>query len=92
MTNYAKAIRICDHLIKTHYKNAVGMEEMIKKEMDPNDGPGSLGMAIVNTHRDVAKALELLKSFIVKPDCKHPKKMHDKCDGVLYCMQCNEDL
>ena len=24
--------------------------------------------------------------------CKHPKKDHDNCDGILYCMNCNEDL
>ena len=92
MTNYAKAIRICDYLIKSHNKNAKGIEELIKKSMNPNDGAGSLGMAIASTHRDVAKALELLKSFIEKPTCKHPKKMQDTCDGVLYCMDCNEDL
>jgi len=26
------------------------------------------------------------------PKCKHPKKMRDKADGVLYCMACNQDL
>ncbi len=24
--------------------------------------------------------------------CKHPKKFHDKCEEVLYCMKCNADL
>ncbi len=92
MANYAKAIQICDYLIKSHNKNAMGMEELIKKDMDPNDGAGALGMAIVNTHRDVAKALEILKSFIEKPNCKHPKKMIDTCDGQKYCMDCNSDI
>lgn len=26
------------------------------------------------------------------PNCKHPKEMHDRCDGQLYCMDCNKDL
>ena len=68
------------------------MEELVKKDMNPNDGPGALGMAIVSTHRDVAKAIDVLKSCIEKPNCNHPKKMQDTCDGVLYCMDCNEDL
>ena len=24
--------------------------------------------------------------------CKHPKELHDKCEGKIYCMGCNEDL
>ena len=24
--------------------------------------------------------------------CKHPKKYHDKCDGIWYCMKCNQDI
>ncbi len=68
------------------------MESLVKKDMDPQKDAGSLGMAIASTHRDVAKAIDLLKSCIEKPNCRHPKKMQDTCDGVLYCMDCNEDL
>lgn len=35
--------------------------------------------------------LEAVKEHLV-PDCKHPKKMHDTCNGQKYCMNCNMDL
>jgi hypothetical protein len=35
--------------------------------------------------------LQILKEEIA-PRCKHPKKMHDICEGQQYCMACNTDL
>ena len=35
--------------------------------------------------------LDLIRKELV-PNCKHPKKMHDTCQGQKYCMTCNMDL
>ena len=37
--------------------------------------------------------LEKVIKYMEPPSkCKHPKKFHDKCDDVWYCMNCNSDL
>lgn len=37
--------------------------------------------------------LEKVIKYMENPSsCKHPKKYHDKCGEVLYCMNCNQDL
>jgi len=50
-----KAIKIAKYLIAAHYKNADGMEEMVKDwKTDTKD----LGLEIASVHRDVAKCIE----------------------------------
>ena len=50
-----KAIKIANHLIVAHYKNADGMEELVKNwRVDTRD----LGLEIASVHRDVAKCIE----------------------------------
>ena len=34
----------------------------------------------------------IMKQLPPQPKCKHPKELHDKCEGKIYCMGCNEDL
>lgn len=44
--------------------------------------------------REEISNLEMLLKLLDKNSskCKHPKKDHDRCNGVLYCMNCNTDL
>ena len=42
--------------------------------------------------QDVEWLKILLKQLPPLPKCKHPKELHDKCKGKLYCMGCNQDL
>lgn len=60
--NIRKAIKITDALIKAHYKNAKGMEELVKDWTTSSKG---LGLEIAAVHRDVAKCLEILKECLV---------------------------
>lgn len=50
-----KAIRIANYLINAHYKNANGMEEMVKNWTESTKG---LGLEIASVHRDVAECIE----------------------------------
>ena len=34
----------------------------------------------------------IMKQLPPLPKCKHPKELHDKSDGKIYCMGCNENL
>lgn len=89
--NIKTAIKIIDTLVEAHLKNADGIEKLTRDWND--EGPKGIGTSIVSTHKDVAKCLLLIKKYIEeKPKCKHPKKMRDKCAGVEYCMDCNEDI
>lgn len=39
--------------------------------------------------------LEIVIQYMEKgksSTCKHPKKYHDKCGNIWYCMNCNQDL
>jgi len=85
-----KAVKVSDHLMKAHIRNADNIEKLVK-EWDESSLK-EIGKIISDTHRDVAKCIYFVKMCIVG-DCKHPKKMHDTTkDGQKYCMQCNNDL
>ena len=42
--------------------------------------------------KDIEWLKILLKQLPPLSKCKHPKELHDKCEGKLYCMGCNQDL
>ena len=59
--NIPKAIKIANYLIAAHYKNANGMEELVK---DWTTNSKDLGLQIASTHRDVAKCFEVIKELL----------------------------
>lgn len=72
--NIAKAIKIADHLIDAHIKNAKGMEELVKNWTTESKG---LGLEIASTHRDVASCIEIIKELLKeKPKEKKIVKAH----------------
>jgi len=85
-----KAIEILDWILNNKTKT---IEEFYK----PNiiDSKYDLSENLYRTLLEIAKTdvynLEVVKKQLV-PDCKHPKKMHDICEGQKYCMACNMDL
>lgn len=88
--NIQIAIKITDELIKAHLKNSQGIRDLVNSWTSDTKG---LGLAIASVHEDVANCLFVIKKYLEdKPKCKHPKKMRDKCEGQIYCMQCDTDL
>jgi len=85
-----KAIEILDWILNNKTKT---IEEFYK----PNiiDSKYDLSENLYRTLLEIAKTdvynLEVVKKQLV-PDCKHPKEMHDICEGQKYCMACNMDL
>ena len=63
--NITKAIKIANHLIDAHIKNANGMEEMVKNWKPL--GPKELGLEIASVHRDVASCIELIIKALQPP-------------------------
>ena len=59
--NITKAIKIADHLIEAHLKNAKGMEALVKDWTTESKG---LGLEIASVHRDVAKCIGMIKDLL----------------------------
>jgi len=80
-----------------HRKNLIrGFQD---KSQSWNVGHEPLCIQIVDLFSEfLSKEIKYLEKVVVfaKNDsstkCKHPKKYHDKCDGIWYCMGCNLDL
>ncbi len=58
------------------------------------DLPSEMADGLAQFLSDEVKYLEKIIQILEgkKSKCKHPKKYRDKCDGVWYCMNCNENL
>ena len=69
----AKAVKIADHLIRAHVKNADGMEELAKNWTTSSK---ELALEIASVHRDVAICIEMIKELLTKPKEKKLVKAH----------------
>ncbi len=65
-----KALKIANGLIVAHYKNADGIENLVKNYIDE---PRELGLEIASVHREVAKCIELIVKAI-QPQAVLPKE------------------
>jgi len=68
-----KAVKIADHLIRAHIKNADGMEELAKNWTTNSK---ELALEIASVHRDVAICIEMIKELLTKPKEKKLVKAH----------------
>jgi len=82
-----KAIKILDWWIAQRKQ---AMEEF-KNNWDYKTEVVEIAKTMIKYDETVIYNLEKIKSELI-PNCKHPKKMHDTCAGVKYCMSCNMDL
>ena len=80
-----KALKILDWWIERRENSLKKLQETIIFS------DGEITKVLVNSDKMIIHNLKLIKKEII-PNCKHPKKMHDICDGQKYCMQCNWDL
>lgn len=89
--NLLKANEISKFMILESYIQIKHLDKLIKKWDDPQDIATRSAVALRKVHRLYAGfILQILNE--IKTNCKHPKKMHDTCDGIIYCMNCNFDL
>jgi len=89
--NQAKAIDICKLLIADSYKSVLYHQKLVDKWNDSEDFATRAAVIIKEVHslygRGIYRVLKQLET-----NCKHPKRMQDRCDGIIYCMNCNMDL
>lgn len=90
-----KAIKALKGLVEHRKKLILGFRDKNqpwhKENQDlPAEMAEGLAVFLSDEVEYLEKVIKLLESK--KSKCKHPKKYHDKCDGVWYCMNCNEDL
>ena len=86
-----KAIKILDYVIQ---RKSQIKEGFLDPKMSWNKGSDfvrSLSDQLAITTQNDIDLLNSIKSELVT-NCKHPKNMKDKADGVWYCMNCNADL
>lgn len=86
-----KANDICKLGICDAYSSILYHQKLIDKWKDPKDIAQRAATIIRDIHKMHGRTLfSVLKQL--QNNCKHPKKMHDICNGVKYCMNCNMDL
>ena len=61
--------------------------------LDNCELPSEMADGLAHFLSDEVKYLEkVIQSLEEKTKCMHPKKYRDKCEGVWYCMNCNQEI
>ena len=86
------ALKILDEYTK---KKDQMKKDLLDRNMPWNHGDVSLYSFSKELAQVMDTDLVILNAIKkqIKPNCHHPKKLHDKdSDGNLYCMGCNQNL
>ena len=87
-----QALKIIDYVIG---KKLDKKSDFLSLDKPWNQGQGCIMELSMTFASMMDNDIELLRRIEkqLKPNCKHPKKLHDKdSGGNLYCMGCNLDL
>ena len=88
----ARGIDVCKFGIIDSYRSVIYHQKLIDEWDKPDDDIMTRVAVVI---RDIHKMYGSMLYTVLKqiePDCKHPKKMQDVCNGMKYCMDCNLDL
>ena len=87
-----KALKIIEYVIERKLEKKSGFLRLDQPWNQGEINLQGLSETFASVIDDDVKILRILEKQL-KPNCKHPKKPHDKdSDGNLYCMGCNLDL
>lgn len=86
-----KALEILDYFIEKKLEFQNGLIQPEKPWNSKNMIVSQMVEQISDNIKTDLIFLKLLKKQL-KPNCNHPKKLHDRSGGILYCMGCNLDL
>lgn len=89
--NQRRAIDLCKLLITDSYKSILYHQKLIDKWDNPDDIATRVAVIIKEIHSLYGKGIFCVLKHL-ETNCKHPKKMQDICDGIVYCMNCNMDI
>ena len=88
-----KAHKLVEMVIKDKKKKIEGFLDPDKYWNQNSDTTREFAKGLSEVLDNDVQCLEAIRKQLPPlSKCKHPKEMHDKCDGQLYCMDCNEDL
>ena len=89
----AKAHELVNLILKNKTEKKVDMLDKKHSWNTSNDFLNQVvSMVIEGLDNDIEWLSAIKKQLPPLSNCKHPKEMHDRCDGQLYCMDCNADL
>ena len=88
------AILALKNLVEFRKKQIAGFRDKNQPWNVKPDLPSEMAEGLAEFLSDEVEYLEKVIKLLEgkKAKCKHPKKDRDKCDGVWYCMNCNENL
>ncbi len=89
--NQLKAIDLCKLLITDSHKSVLYHQKLIDKWNDPEDIAVRAAVLIKKIHSSYGEGIYSILNHL-DTNCKHPKKMQDTCNGIVYCMDCNMDI
>jgi len=88
-----KAISGLDFLIKNKQEMKEGLLDPSKSWNQGMDLPNQVAKGFTEViDNDIEWFKVIRKQIHPLSKCKHPKKLHDRCEGKLYCMGYNQDL
>lgn len=89
-----KAILALKKLVEFRKKQIAGFRDKnqiwnVKPDL-PSEMAEGLAVFLTDEVKYLEKIIKLLEDKPTK--CRHPKKYRDKCEGVWYCMNCNQEI
>jgi len=91
MDKRLRAFEIAKYTISFANKSNLGIKKLIKEWNDPTSIMTRCAELYIDMNNDYSSIFSRIAELLVIK-CKHPKKDHDICKGVKYCMNCNSDL
>lgn len=85
------ALEITNYAITFANESNVGIKKLMKKWDDPIGMMTQNAQLYIDMNNEYIAVLSRIAELL-EIKCKHPKKDHDICKGVKYCMNCNTDL
>lgn len=84
-----KAVQIIDKFIENRTEHIIDLQRP-----ENNWGHGITAEMVKHDITRMTHEIDVFKILRkeIAPSCKHPKEMHDVCEGQKYCTVCNMDL
>ena len=91
MDKRIKALNLAKYVIMYGYTHNLHLEKLRKKWNDDTDLMSRCAKLQIEVNNSYMNALRIIVKLLTEK-CRHPKKYHDRTNGIWYCMNCNSDL
>ncbi|MEM2159730.1 MAG: hypothetical protein QXN55_02100 [Candidatus Nitrosotenuis sp.] len=86
-----KAVQLTDWFLERNTEFSKGLLNPEASWRKDNDLARKMTSVLAEVTERESKILREIRKELIG-NCRHPKKMHDICEGQKYCMKCNMDL